>query len=69
MGRIRVHWVLCLLGALRLRFPILFGFGLVNGPESVSMEDRESDANENRCNNILWMGSAENVEMTDLGLR
>ncbi|KKK17680.1 hypothetical protein AOCH_000934 [Aspergillus ochraceoroseus] len=22
-----------------------------------------------RCNNILWMGSAENVEMTDLGLR
>jgi small nuclear ribonucleoprotein F len=26
-------------------------------------------ADENRCNNILWMGSAENVEMTDLGLR
>ncbi|OGM41632.1 hypothetical protein ABOM_009712 [Aspergillus bombycis] len=22
-----------------------------------------------RCNNILWMGSADNVEMTDLGLR
>ncbi|KAL4873997.1 hypothetical protein BDV12DRAFT_158867 [Aspergillus spectabilis] len=22
-----------------------------------------------RCNNILWMGSAETVEMTDLGLR
>ncbi|KAJ5610897.1 LSM domain protein [Penicillium lagena] len=22
-----------------------------------------------RCNNILWMGSAENVEMTDLGLK
>jgi small nuclear ribonucleoprotein F len=22
-----------------------------------------------RCNNILWMGSAENVEMTDLKLK
>ncbi|KAM0109540.1 hypothetical protein ACP6JB_004848 [Aspergillus fumigatus] len=22
-----------------------------------------------RCNNILWMGSADSVEMTDLGLR
>ncbi|KAL2817164.1 hypothetical protein BJX63DRAFT_117769 [Aspergillus granulosus] len=29
----------------------------------------EDMANRNRCNNILWMGSAENVEMTDLGLR
>jgi len=22
-----------------------------------------------RCNNILWMGSADSVEMTDLGLK
>lgn len=26
-------------------------------------------ANGHRCNNILWMGSADGVEMTELGLK